>query len=244
MVFLDSTIESQKRAIEVYLSDFSRPFLRSLPIVGRSDIRALRVPVGFFSDEEMRLAGSGVPEGVRELELLSSLDLDPLDPEEQEDLSFGEMRKSLDLLRKADERSVNRLLNRDIHSFPPLDSLQYKVVFVEKGKVGFLKERVLSLALQSLLSFVDGKDLEGDSLDDRFISILRDFLECHDLLDLSPDCFTSEEELLNLPSLEDDDEQANTERYEQLLPDLEPRYVPFRGPTEDLVFLVRGSIGE
>lgn len=233
MAFLNSSLESERRAIEVYLSDFLRPFESSLSIPGEDSIRALRVPVGFFSDQEMLLGGSQRPEGVRELELLSSLELNPRDSEEQEDLTFAEMGKTLRLARLASERSVNQLVNRSIHQFPILGNLRYRVIFVEKGKVGFLKERSLHLCLKLLVEFID-HGIESDA-DEAFVKIHQEFLEDQDPLFGSGLRLSLDEEL------EPTGDTPDVDRYEHLLPGLEPHLVPYEGADEDLVFLVRGS---
>lgn len=233
MLFLDS-LESERRAIEVYLTDYLRNFNRSLPIPGQPDIRALRVPIGFYSNEEMLMAGGGLPENLREFEIFSSFDLDPSDPDDNEDLTFKEMDTVMRMSRLTSERMVNQLLNRPIRQFPRLDHVRYRVIFVESGKVGFLKERILNLAMKQLLHEIDGKTIDPD---EEFIEIHREFLEEQDPL------FGSD---FRLPTLEEEDEETRDQlaRYSNLLPGLEPHLVPYEGPDEDLVFLIKGSGSE
>jgi hypothetical protein len=229
LAFLADTVEREKKAIGVYLSDYLRPFISSLAIPGTSEVRALRVPVGLFKDSEMLLAGGQRPEGQRELDIFSSLDLEPSDPDEVSDLTHQEVAKTLRLARLASDRMVNQLMNRPLRSFPPLGDLRFKVVFLEKSKVGFIKERCLQLCLRILRDFLD-KGCEPDA-DEAFVEIHREFLDEQDPLFGSDLRFSLDEEEL----------QDENDRYSNLLPGLEQRVIPYMGRDADLVFLGKGS---
>lgn len=175
--FEDLSPGIMQKAIQVYLHDFTRPFLRSLPVPGCDHIRALRIPVGFFSDEDFDLAG-GEPLENEVFDLLSSLELDPPEVNEDEviDLTHSDLSKSLRVLKSADERKVNQLVGADLRLFPKLGTLRYRTIFIEKGKVGFIKERVLSLVLNLLqIEIGVGRfDIKNDP-DSLFLEIKREF---------------------------------------------------------------------
>jgi hypothetical protein len=175
------------------------------------------------------LAGGQRPEGQRELDIFSSLDLEPSDPDEVSDLTHQEVAKTLRLARLASDRMVNQLMNRPLKSFPPLGDLRFKVVFLEKSKVGFIKERCLQLCLRILRDFLD-KGCEPDA-DEAFVEIHREFLDEQDPLFGSDLRFSLDEEEL----------QDENDRYSNLLPGLEQRVIPYMGRDADLVFLGKGS---
>lgn len=227
-LFFNDSLQSSRRAVEVYLADSSRPFSKSIPMPAFPHLRAMRVPVGIFSEEEMRLGG-GDPEEIDVFEQLSSLEIKDREGIDSCEMTHEDLSRSLRLLRSVDERLCNQLSATPITRFPPLSSLRYKIIYVEKGKVGFLKERILKKFLQLLLDFVRGKEVDGDQ---DLIEILREYRDKDDPLfgDLE---VTAEESVEDSIPTETD--------YVHLLPGLEPRYVPCPEHDVDLVYLVRDS---
>jgi hypothetical protein len=197
-------------AKRVFIHDWLSPFARSMAVPGYDFLRAINVPVGVFSDEEMELGG-GEPEENHTMDLLSSLDFDPPD-EESSELSMSSFRKREDEYRRSDEniRPINQLLACNFTSFPPLHCLRTKVVFVQKGKVGFLKKKTTHLALLALHSACLSRvrDTEED-----WVEIQREVLEEGDLLD---PLFSSSFEFCL-----DEVEPGEIERYGGAFPDLE-----------------------
>nr|UJQ92884.1 MAG: putative RNA-dependent RNA polymerase [Narnaviridae sp.] len=244
-----------RKSIECYLHDYTKPYLKSLPIPGMDHLRALRVPVGFFSDDEMVLGG-GNPIENEVLDLLSSLETDPPDDSESEydDLSHTQLSKSIRLIKLASERRFNQTLARDLKTFPLLGSLRFRTVFVEKGKVGFLKERILALTMDLLISEIDKRPL-GVLSDPEFAfcDIHREFLDeldplfgsqfSHDFtMDEAESCYEVREFLPD--ELIDDlarEENDSTMRHSELLPGIEARIVTKGYLPPDLVSLLRGT---
>lgn len=151
-------------AKKVYLVDFIRPFDRSIPVPGYPFMRALEVPVGFFTEEEQELGGGESWEN-REAEIFRSLDTEPNDSDSTS-LTNSEFRVRVEKLEKDPEtrHPYFQALNRDFRCFPPLGHLRTKTVYVQQGKVGFVKQRIRALALRSLISWIDhdSADPEGE----------------------------------------------------------------------------------
>jgi hypothetical protein len=133
------------------MHDWLAPFARSLSVPGYPFLRALSVPVGVFSDEEMELGG-GEPEENAIMDVFSSLDLDPPSSEGGELTFSAFLRREREFAREENLRPINQLLAIPISHYPPLGTLRTKIIYVQTGKVGFLKKKLVHLALQALLS--------------------------------------------------------------------------------------------
>nr|QUS52657.1 RNA-dependent RNA polymerase [Mute swan feces associated narna-like virus 6] len=262
-------LKSSRHAVDVYLTDYLRSFSRSLPVPGLSHLRAMRIPIGILTDEDIDLAGSPVENTI--LELLGSLETNPKapDPDVSTDLTFSQLKSSCELAVKCDSRRVNQLRSRSIRRFPPLDHVRYRTIFVEKGKVGFLKERVISLALNLLLTKVDF-GLEDDP-DIAFNVIHQEFLDdcdplfgeqvIRDMVNVSFDIDSSEPgddkvssseafqrnpmtDLVDIVNQHSGEKSVDYSDYEHQILDLEPRIVQKSGGPRDLVLLLGGNIEE
>jgi hypothetical protein len=228
MLFNEQLLSSQ-RAVEVYLTDYLRPYKKSVPVPGNDHLRVLRVPVGFFDDEEMK-RGGGNPFENKIFDQFSSLDYLSSSKESEGDLSFSEMTATVTLSKKVDERTTNQLLHLPIKRFPILQELRCRTVYLEKNKVGFFKERVLALALKILLERVQNREWDIDA-DREFLDIVQEFSFSEDPLFGDGLCFSMEEE--------EEDNQVIDSDYCNLLPDLKPRFVsPRWNLPKDLVRLV------
>nr|UJQ92757.1 MAG: putative RNA-dependent RNA polymerase [Narnaviridae sp.] len=150
-------------AKKVYIVDFLRPFSKSFSVPGYPDLRALEVPVGFFTEDELELGGGESTEN-REAELFRSLDTNPIDSDSRE-LSNAEFRKEAEKIEKDQEtrHPYFQVLNRDFRLFPPLGMLRTKTVYVLKGKVGYVKQRIRSLALRSLVRWIDHREADPET---------------------------------------------------------------------------------
>lgn len=152
----DETLDPE-RAKDVYMCDFLRPFSKSLPVPGYDYLRALLVPTGFFSNDELDEVGEPPTDQSEDmLELFRKLEPNPPDPPDSSDLSFLELTKSVEFLKAHHNSARNRVLTRRLESFPPLGTLRRRVVYVAKGRVGFVKERIIAHCLSLLLTEIDG----------------------------------------------------------------------------------------
>nr|UJQ92669.1 MAG: putative RNA-dependent RNA polymerase [Narnaviridae sp.] len=162
-------------AKRVFLHDWLRPFDRSDEVPGFDYLRALQVPTGIFTDSELELGG-GPDLAIADQQLLLSLNMDP--PEaESSDLDHATFRKrEQKYVNDETSRLWNQLLAPQcpFMDFPRSDLLRTRPVFVQKGRVGFLKKRVQALALRLLLDFIRGD--VGRSADEAFVEIQRDLL--------------------------------------------------------------------
>nr|UJQ92635.1 MAG: putative RNA-dependent RNA polymerase [Narnaviridae sp.] len=253
-------LKSSRHAVDVYLHDYLSTFKKSLPVPGTDQVRALRIPIGILSDDDVALAG--LPASNDILDLLGSLETSPKEPSEDTDLSFAQLRSSIDLAEKVDKRRLNQLRGRPISKFPPLGHVRYRTLFVEKGKVGFLKERIISLSLNLLLTRID-LGLEEDP-DEAFNAIHQEFLDdtCplfgeqmirdlegvrFDPRDSSDMREAGDGDVSPSESSHDAGPQShgqsgieNTD-YEHQILSLEPRIVTHMGRSEDLSFLLSGE---
>nr|UJQ92892.1 MAG: putative RNA-dependent RNA polymerase [Narnaviridae sp.] len=256
-------LKSSRHAVDVYLHDYLGNFKKSLPVPGTDHIRAMRIPIGILSDDDIVLAGSPASNDI--LDLLGSLETSPKDSSRDSDLSFAQLKSSIDLAEKVDKRRLNQLRGRPISCFPPLDHVRYRTLFVEKGKVGFLKERIISLSMNLLLTKID-LGLEDDP-DEAFNAIHQEFLDdtcplfgeqmVRDLEGVRfdprvpPDkCGAGEEGVSSSESIHIVGPQPhgqsgieNTD-YEHQILNLEPQIVPPRGRSEGLSFLLSDTVGE
>lgn len=159
-------------AKRVYLCRYLKPLSKSYPVPGFDFLRALPIPTGLFSDEEL-LLGGGDPQSVSTLELLRSLDDAP--ECQSRDLSNSDLQLYLDQTRRL-TRLKNSIHKFHLRDFPPLGVLRYQIIFVEKGKVSFLKEKSLQMGLHLLLDHLS-QERGPDELDpDHSIEILCDEL--------------------------------------------------------------------
>jgi hypothetical protein len=158
-------------AKRVYLCKFLQPLAKSYPVPGFDYLRALPIPTGIFSDEELRLGGGNVRSN-ETLDLLRSLGEAP--DSESRDLSNSDLRLYLEQTRHL-PRLKNALHSHNFHlrKFPPLGYLRYQIIFVEKGKVSFLKNKSLQMGLHLLLDYLS--DERTDALDpDYEVDVLID----------------------------------------------------------------------
>nr|UJQ92680.1 MAG: putative RNA-dependent RNA polymerase [Narnaviridae sp.] len=200
-----------KLAKEVYLYDFLRPFSRSFAVPGYDYLRAVPYPVGIFSDREMFLGG-GEPEENRILHLLSSLETDPPDSEQGE-LQNITLHRFREVMSKHHTRRYNQLLNRDLKIFPSLGEIRSSLLFVQKGKVNFLKNRIRELLLDFLLDQID-HPFDGEVDPDSEIELIRSEALHTVLLDLGGEDDSLESSIFLWNA------QVDPDRYQQLLPDL------------------------
>lgn len=171
-----------KLAKTVYLSDFLLKIGKSEGVPGFDFLRAVHIPVGFFSDEEIELGGQ--PEGLETLMKISALNLDPPDVDSRE-LTHESLCKVRNLLNDH-EALWNKLQGHSLRDFPPLGTLRTKVLFVQKGKVGFIKKRAVEMALFLLLMEIRGISNRPDYNPDLWIweDIEKPTMDLHwDLLD-------------------------------------------------------------
>jgi hypothetical protein len=104
------------------------------------------VPLGFRKDP-------GKDDSESLYDTLMGLDTEVKD-QISRDLTHEEMKKRFS---RVPEPWWNKLKNRPLHYYPDLSSLVTKIIFVQKGKVGFLKDRIRQLALDALMSEIDLK---------------------------------------------------------------------------------------
>jgi len=212
-------------ARRVYLHEYLSPFLKSTGVPGYDYIRAMAVPVGIFTDAEMELGG-GNPLENRLLDLLLSLDTNPSESSESVDLTHGQFHKDEKIyVTESNTRLLNQLKSSNFRDFPNLDDVRFRTVFVQKGKVGFLKERIIRLALTLLLQYVRNNN-QFDP-EEGFVDIHRELLEEMDPL------FGS---LFEISFKEED---CAVDRYSEPYPDLPERIYPWDrlvGPFWDNVF--------
>lgn len=149
-----------KLAKKVYLYDYLSPFHKSLPVPGFDHIRALLVPTGFFSDEELRMGG-GEDHSNTVFQRLRALDTELVESENRE-LTHSELQKRHSRLVEEKNAPLWRSIAEcPLSSFPPVGTMKGRVVYIQKGKVGFLKERIITLCLHLLRQ----KLLKGDTDD-------------------------------------------------------------------------------
>jgi hypothetical protein len=164
-------------AKRVYLSDYLADSLRSLPVPGYDYIRAMKVPLGFFTPEEVELGG-GEAEENSWYSILQSLDLDPKESESRE-LSHSTLLKREKIYdREENRRLLNQIRSSNFRDFPPLSDVQTKIVFVQKGKVSYVKQKLIENSLRILLSEIR-KD-NGPSGDEYFLELIRDAVSAPD----------------------------------------------------------------
>jgi hypothetical protein len=169
-----------KLATRVYIRDYLQPFSSSQPVPGFDYLRALRVPVGIFSDDELELGG-GEAEENKIFDTLLSLNLDPADAVNSELTTVGFHQDEKKYFQGDNERPINQLIHLPLKEFPDLGTLRTKVVFIQKHKVGFLKQRVQYLALRLLVDHIrnGGSNLDPE---EEFVEIQRSVLEQNDPL--------------------------------------------------------------
>jgi hypothetical protein len=136
----------------------------------------MKVPVGFFTDEELSLGG-GEPEENDFFNILKTLDVNPRDSEEEE-LSFESFRKG-EKVYKQHERLLNQLMSADFRGFPPLGNVRHRTIFIVKGKVGYVKQRIIEASLTHLL--LHSRKIVPDE-EQSWVEIHRDLLDLDDPL--------------------------------------------------------------
>lgn len=176
LAFVDNPDLDARLARRVYIHDFLAPFAKSLPVPGFDYLRALRVPIGIYSDSEMELGG-GQPQENALFDLLQGLDTEPrIEVEDsEEDLTNENFRRSESTyLKEENIRPINQILAHDFRQFPDLGLVRSRVIFVQKGRVGQLKKKVVLMALQLLLSHLRGRDFDPD---EEFVEVVREIRE-------------------------------------------------------------------
>lgn len=163
-------------AKRVYIYDFLQPFHKSLPVPGMDFLRAVNVPTGIFTDDEFNLGG-GDPEEVLSYEILQGLDMDPAETDSVELSNSAFIKREKEYRRGEVLRPFNQLMSHDIRAFPNLGSIRTRVVYVQKGKVGFLKERIQRLALDMLVDHIrmNPSGTESD-VDVQWVEISRNLM--------------------------------------------------------------------
>jgi len=221
-------------------------------------VRAMRIPIGILTDDDIQLAGSPASNDI--LDLLGTLETSPKEATDSSDLTFAQLSSAIDLAEKVDKRRLNQLRGRPIQKFPPLEHVRYRTLFVEKGKVGFLKERIISLSMNLLLTKID-LGLEEDP-DEAFNMIHQEFLDdtcplfgeqmVRDLegvrfdpripsdMSGSGDTRVESSETSQNADLQPGGQDGieNTD-YEHQMLSLEPKIVTHLGRSEDLAFLLQ-----
>jgi hypothetical protein len=203
-------------AKRVYLCKFLQPLSKSYPVPGFDYLRALPIPTGIFSDEEFQLGG-GSPQSNETLELLRSLEEAP--DSISRDLSNSDLKLYLDQTRHL-PRLKNALHSHSLHlrKFPPLGSLRYQVIFVEKGKVSFLKNKSLQMGLHLLLDHLLERGGGEELNPDLEIEILEDdLINSENIARLFTDNSSPALDYVEMYSTDDHD------RYMHLLPDIQPK---------------------
>lgn len=202
-------------AKRVYLCKFLQPLAKSYPVPGFDYLRALPIPTGIFSDEELRLGG-GDPESSLTLDLLRSLSEAP--DSESRDLSNADLRLYLEQTKHL-PRLKNALHSHCFHlrKFPPLGSLRYQIIFVEKGKVSFLKNKSLQMGLNLLLDYLSDES-QGRFDPDMEVEILLDeLINTDNVTRLFSEGEPSQLDYVEMYSTDDHN------RYLHLLPDIKPK---------------------
>lgn len=202
-----------KLAKEVYLYDFLRKFAKSLPVPGYPHIRAIPFPVGLFSNEESSTELEA-PDEEKVLDLLMSLDFEA-DGLESPELTHSELGRHRRTLQDHDRR-LNQLLERPLSQFPPLHEIRSSILWVQKGKVGFIKKKVIGLCLDVLLDRIDhpiASEVDPESM----IEVIRNEALLSVLDDLVTDPEDGDQKACNFLW----DCGVDPQRYQQLLPDIQ-----------------------
>lgn len=144
-----------KLAKTVYLHDYLLRIGKSDPVPGFDFLRAVHVPVTFADSEDDK--EESLP-GVKALADLGALHLDPPEVDDCE-LTHDSLGKIKNILSDHPEL-WNKLQGHALRDYPPLGELRTKVLFVQKGKVGFIKKRCLEMALFLLLMKIREKPFD------------------------------------------------------------------------------------
>lgn len=158
-------------AKKVYLKEYLNRFSKSLPIPGYDHIRALFVPTGFFSDKEICFGG-GEDGSLSSFELLRSLDTEVDESVTQCELTHSGLQKFFCRLDSGKGSYWERLRHIPLSDYPSLGSLRGRMVYIQKGKVGFLKKRIIHLALHLLLDKI--KQFDGECVDSLVEEIIHE----------------------------------------------------------------------
>lgn len=202
-------------AKKVYLKDYLSRFSRSVSVPGYEHIRGLLVPTGFLSDEELQLGG-GEDLSLSSYELLSSIDTE-ITESTQRELSHSDLQKFFSRLDEGKGSHWERLKQIPLSHYPELGLMRGRMVYLQKGKVGFLKERVIRLALDLLLEKV--RDKESRCVDESVEAILHETFDDEWLRLFETDNLPLDGEIPEI-SLRNRDDSA-----EHLLPMIEESWV-------------------
>lgn len=197
-------------AKKVYLYDFLSPFARSQPVPGYSYLRAMLVPTGFISEEELALAG-GEDVSLDQFNLLTALNLEAKEGDQRE-LTHQDLQSFFPRVEAIHEGlRWRQLYNQHLTSYPPLGLLRGRIVYIGINRVGFLKDRVLGLCLRLLSEqIIKGRTTDPDILttEVEMDTFEEEWLRLFDMDLLQPDGDPYQGE-----SEEDD-------RYNRLLPEI------------------------
>nr|UJQ92812.1 MAG: putative RNA-dependent RNA polymerase [Narnaviridae sp.] len=180
-------------AKRVYLSDYLSDSLRSLPVPGYDFIRAMKIPLGFFTPEEIELGG-GEAEENGWYSILQSLDLNPKESESRELTHSMLLKREKTYEVEGNRRLLNQIRSSNFREFPPLSNVQTKIVFVQKGKVGYVKQKLVENALRILLSEI--RKESGPTGDEYLLDLIRDAVSAPDPIFEEGFPFSLEEEAL------------------------------------------------
>nr|UJQ92771.1 MAG: putative RNA-dependent RNA polymerase [Narnaviridae sp.] len=199
----------------VYLAKYLQPLSKSHSVPGYDFLRALPVPVGLFTQEEYELGG-GLPQSVRTLELLQSLE-DPRDSTSR-DFSQADLRLYQDQT-KTFTRLKNKLHQFPLKQFPPLGVLRYEIIYIAKDRVTFLKKKSLQVALDLLLDYLLQGGSGADSMNPDIIwEEYTDEIINRENIESLFDGLEEEEEREFVEEFTTDDQN----RYQHLLPGITP----------------------
>jgi len=144
-------------------------------------MRALFVPTGFYSDEELEQLG-GEDQTISNFELLSSLNLEAQEVEQRE-LTHSSLQKMFSRVGQGKGSHWEKLKHHPLSEYPKLGTLRGRMLYVQKGKVGFLKERVLKLTLDLLLQEIRSQShifadeamlkIEHETFDDEWLRLFE-----------------------------------------------------------------------
>jgi GTPase SAR1 family protein len=137
-------------AKKVYLEKYLRKVARSEEVHGFDFLRMVHLPVGFFTKEEIELGGD--PSENRKVNFLKALSMDTRkESNASPDLQWPALTKISNILENDQRPFWDKLQSVSLRHFPPLRNLVTRPIFVEKGKVGWIKKRIIAFCLEALL---------------------------------------------------------------------------------------------
>lgn len=197
-----------ERAKKCYLFDYLSKVTRSTPVPGFPYLRLLLYPKGFRSNEEDEDSEDEVLS-----DLCSSLNLETKESNSSE-MDFSDLGRIENVLSDH-ERLFNQLKSRSLWDYPPLSDVKYGLLYVGKEHVHFVKKRIVRMALEMLIHRISPNWYNEDNVN--VALMMYDSQE-----------FVKEDFLLNSDGIEDfssfwTEEEESRRKYNDLLPDIEPR---------------------